>query len=76
MPHAVNDNNGESRLGPCPICGKQGEERWRPFCSRRCADVDLHRWLSGSYAIPATSTHDGDEESANNFQKDAEAVDK
>jgi endogenous inhibitor of DNA gyrase (YacG/DUF329 family) len=37
----------------CPICGKPTEERLKPFCSKRCADVDLHRWLSGSYAIPA-----------------------
>lgn len=38
---------------PCPICGKPADPRTRPFCSRRCADVDLHRWLSGVYAVPA-----------------------
>jgi uncharacterized protein len=38
----------------CPICGKPAAERFRPFCSKRCADVDLHRWFSGRYAIPAT----------------------
>jgi endogenous inhibitor of DNA gyrase (YacG/DUF329 family) len=37
----------------CPTCGKPAITRFRPFCSRRCADVDLHRWLSGSYAVPA-----------------------
>jgi endogenous inhibitor of DNA gyrase (YacG/DUF329 family) len=37
---------------PCPICGKPSEERWRPFCSKRCADIDLNRWLKGSYRIP------------------------
>jgi len=36
----------------CPICAKPATERFRPFCSKRCADVDLHRWLSGRYAIP------------------------
>ncbi|RAK60908.1 DNA gyrase inhibitor YacG [Phenylobacterium hankyongense] len=36
----------------CPICGKPTEPATRPFCSRRCADVDLHRWLTGRYAIP------------------------
>jgi endogenous inhibitor of DNA gyrase (YacG/DUF329 family) len=36
----------------CPICGKQTVDRYRPFCSRRCADVDLGRWLTGHYAIP------------------------
>jgi endogenous inhibitor of DNA gyrase (YacG/DUF329 family) len=37
----------------CPICAKEAAERYRPFCSRRCADVDLGKWLTGSYAIPA-----------------------
>ena len=38
---------------PCPICGKPSVRADYPFCSKRCADVDLNRWLSGSYAIPA-----------------------
>jgi len=37
----------------CPICGKPAVEAFRPFCSKRCADVDLNRWLTGSYVIPA-----------------------
>ena len=37
----------------CPICKRETEERYRPFCSKRCADVDLARWLNGAYAIPA-----------------------
>ena len=37
---------------PCPHCGKPSIEQYKPFCSTRCADVDLHRWLSGVYAIP------------------------
>jgi endogenous inhibitor of DNA gyrase (YacG/DUF329 family) len=37
----------------CPICKKPAVEQYRPFCSRRCADVDLGRWLTGRYAIPA-----------------------
>jgi len=41
------------RLEPkCPICGRLAAPERRPFCSPRCADVDLNRWLSGSYAIP------------------------
>ena len=40
---------------PCPLCGKPASERYKPFCSRHCADVDLHRWLSGAYAIPGES---------------------
>jgi uncharacterized protein len=46
----------------CPICGRQVEAAYRPFCSRRCADVDLSRWLRGAYAIPdAAESEDGDE---------------
>jgi endogenous inhibitor of DNA gyrase (YacG/DUF329 family) len=37
----------------CPICAKPADPAYRPFCSRRCADVDLQRWFSGGYAIPA-----------------------
>lgn len=37
---------------PCAICGKEPSERHAPFCSKRCADIDLGRWLKGGYAIP------------------------
>lgn len=40
----------------CPICGEAQRPAYRPFCSGRCADVDLHRWLDGDYVIL-----DGDE---------------
>jgi endogenous inhibitor of DNA gyrase (YacG/DUF329 family) len=39
--------------GRCPICDKPRSERYKPFCSRRCADIDLGRWLKGQYAIPS-----------------------
>jgi uncharacterized protein len=45
---------------PCPICGKPPDPALKPFCSKRCADVDLHRWLGGTYALPAQD-HDDDE---------------
>ena len=45
----------------CPICGKPAVVASRPFCSRRCADVDLNRWLSGVYAIPVTEDEEEDE---------------
>ena len=35
----------------CPICAKPRDPRYDPFCSKRCADVDLHRWLSGAYVV-------------------------
>jgi endogenous inhibitor of DNA gyrase (YacG/DUF329 family) len=53
---------GESRTvrlrprRPCPVCGKPSQQKYHPFCSARCADVDLHRWLGGTYAIPAEET--------------------
>lgn len=40
----------------CPVCQKPTDPTYRPFCSKRCADVDLGRWLNGSYAIPAEET--------------------
>ena len=36
----------------CPICGKPAHDLLKPFCSKRCADIDLGRWLKGGYAIP------------------------
>jgi endogenous inhibitor of DNA gyrase (YacG/DUF329 family) len=38
----------------CPMCGAPGTERYRPFCSRRCADRDLGLWFTESYAVPST----------------------
>jgi endogenous inhibitor of DNA gyrase (YacG/DUF329 family) len=46
----------------CPVCGKPADARFRPFCSGRCADIDLHRWFQGSYAIPAVEPPDEGEE--------------
>jgi uncharacterized protein len=49
----------------CPICQKPVAAAYRPFCSRRCADVDLARWLNGSYAMPvAEDDPEGDADSA------------
>ncbi|CAN7379621.1 DNA gyrase inhibitor YacG [Phenylobacterium sp. LjRoot219] len=43
----------------CPICGRPTETDFRPFCSKRCADVDLQRWLSDRYAVPAVEDEQG-----------------
>jgi endogenous inhibitor of DNA gyrase (YacG/DUF329 family) len=43
---------------PCPICGKASSQEHYPFCSARCADIDLNRWLSGAYVIPARPDED------------------
>jgi endogenous inhibitor of DNA gyrase (YacG/DUF329 family) len=46
----------------CDICGKRPvEAAFQPFCSKRCADVDLSRWLKGSYAIPGAPSDQADE---------------
>jgi endogenous inhibitor of DNA gyrase (YacG/DUF329 family) len=51
----------ETRKPACPICGKPVVAEFRPFCSGRCADVDLNRWLSGVYAVPVTEDEEEDE---------------
>lgn len=43
----------------CPICGKPVVAAFRPFCSKRCADLDLQRWFTGRYVVPGA---DEDEE--------------
>lgn len=45
--------------GRCPVCGKARDANVRPFCSKRCKDVDLARWLAGDYAIPGAPTGEG-----------------
>jgi len=48
---SANEKDLSAGRGACPICGKPASLRHKPFCSHRCADVDLQRWLSGAYAI-------------------------
>ncbi len=48
----------------CPVCGKPTDLKVKPFCSRRCADVDLGRWLNESYRVPGEPAEPGiDDES-------------
>ena len=47
----------------CPICKRPAEApAYAPFCSKRCSDVDLQRWFSGAYAVPAVEPQDVDAE--------------
>jgi len=39
------------RMAPCPVCARPAQEDYRPFCSKRCADIDLHKWLGEGYRI-------------------------
>jgi uncharacterized protein len=59
-PGDAQSGKGTPKPKPCPICGKPSTEASRPFCSERCRDVDLNRWLSNSYAIPAAKDDDED----------------
>ena len=51
-----------SKTRGCPVCGKLSDEKFQPFCCKRCADVDLNRWLSGVYSIPLAEDNDEDGE--------------
>ncbi len=52
----------EAKARTCPICGKPRVNEYRPFCSKRCADIDLGRWLKGAYVVAgeADADEDGD----------------
>ncbi len=55
MPAAAKSPKGEApKMGRCPICDRPASAERRPFCSARCRDVDLHRWLSGRYVVPGS----------------------
>jgi endogenous inhibitor of DNA gyrase (YacG/DUF329 family) len=49
-----------ARVQRCPICSKPTVEQFRPFCSRRCADVDLNRWFSAVYVVPTEEAEEED----------------
>lgn len=53
----MNSSGGASKT--CPVCAKPQTQAFRPFCSRRCADVDLQRWFVGAYAIPSEAAEEG-----------------
>jgi endogenous inhibitor of DNA gyrase (YacG/DUF329 family) len=59
---AKGQGSANDKEKPCPICGKPATEASRPFCSERCRDVDLNRWLSGSYVVPGREDEDEDQE--------------
>lgn len=43
---------------PCPVCKKMSLAKYFPFCSQRCSNLDLHRWLNGVYGIPSAEPAD------------------
>ncbi|HEU4826773.1 MAG TPA: DNA gyrase inhibitor YacG [Dongiaceae bacterium] len=54
----------------CPICGKPVDPKARPFCSERCRQVDLNRWLSGGYSIPGSERPAGPEDGKNQSESE------
>ena len=64
-------------MAKCPICKKSdGAEKFRPFCSQRCSDVDLHRWMGGHYAVPAVEPPDDFDAEIEAALSDQDAQDK
>jgi endogenous inhibitor of DNA gyrase (YacG/DUF329 family) len=55
------DRHDAPRQQTCSMCGKPRSEKYRPFCSKRCADLDLARWLGGAYVITG-GNQDADED--------------
>jgi uncharacterized protein len=50
----------QNRTEKCPICGGESQEKYRPFCCRRCADRDLASWFNGSYSVPVVELDEAD----------------
>ena len=58
----MNQIDRKISAAPCPICRRPMDAAFKPFCSKRCADIDLNRWLTGVYAVPVTEDEDEDGE--------------
>jgi uncharacterized protein len=56
----------------CPICNKPSVKEYTPFCCKRCADVDLGKWLTGSYAVPVVEEDDDLESGAEPGENEGE----
>ena len=71
----MSDENPSEKIptGTCPICGKQAVTRHRPFCSHRCALIDLGRWLGGNYHVPAGQGTEEDEAAPSGLDEEDES---
>ena len=56
----VIDLGRKRKVGKCPACGELSQEKYQPFCSWRCADLDLAKWLNGSYSVPVVELNEND----------------
>ena len=62
-----NDVLSATKSKKCVLCDRSATDKYKPFCSKRCADIDLHRWFSGAYAVPAPM--DPEDEALNNTEE-------
>jgi uncharacterized protein len=71
----MSDDNPSEKIptGTCPICGKPAVTRHRPFCSHRCALIDLGRWLGGNYHVPAGQGTEEDEDAPSGLDEEDES---
>jgi uncharacterized protein len=69
----MNEIDRKTSGARCPLCGKPMDAAFKPFCSKRCADIDLNRWLSGVYAIPTKEDEDEDGERVRDNDPDEKA---
>ena len=67
---------GRKKKVLCPLCQKQAVAPHAPFCSRRCAQLDLGKWLTGDYAIPAYEAMDDFEVEALLAAHEAQLIDR
>jgi endogenous inhibitor of DNA gyrase (YacG/DUF329 family) len=62
---AMTRDASQSKGPRCPICKAQAATAYMPFCSKRCADIDLGKWFNNTYAIPGAAEDDDAETPAN-----------
>ena len=60
-------------IAACPICGKPAVQQHRPFCSRRCALIDLGRWIGGNYRVPAEEANNDEDDAPRRDDEEGEA---
>ena len=69
----MSEDQAKIPAGVCPICGKPAVERHRPFCSHRCALIDLGRWLGGNYRVPTRPENEEEEDLPPGLDEDEES---
>ena len=68
----VNAEDKTKKSGKCPICKSAASDSFRPFCSKRCADIDLSRWLGGAYSVPVVELDEKDLDELERFVEGTE----